>query len=90
MHRLLLAAAHKSEAMLKADFRGQSTLIVHALQQGLLSKSAATVTLVHVYDGMLDIVRRTASHVVLLLCAECSAEQAPVLNIDSITTRCVK
>ena len=41
------------------------------------------VTLVHAYDGILGIISRTAGEKVLLLLAECFAEQAPVLNTDS-------
>ena len=77
---LLQAAVHQSEAMLTADFRGKKTVTVNALQSALSSKSAATITLVHAYDGILSIVSRTAGEVALLLCAECSAEQAPVLD----------
>ena len=68
--------------MLTADFRGQETVIVNALQSALSPKSTATVTQVHAYDGILSIVSRTAGEVALLLCAECSAEQAPVLDTD--------
>ena len=60
----------------------KKTVTVNALQSALSSKSAATVTLVHAYDGVLSTVSRTAGQVALLLCAECSAEQAPVLDTD--------
>ena len=83
---LLLAAVHQSEAMLTAGFRRQKIATVNALQSALSSKSAATVTLVHAYDGILiriiSTVSRTAGEVALLLCAECSAEQAPILVTD--------
>ena len=68
--------------MLTAGFRGKKTVTVNVLQSALSSKSAATVTLVHAYDGILSTVSRTAGQVALLLCAECSAEQAPVLYTD--------
>ena len=68
--------------MLTAGFRGEKTITVNALQSALSSKSAATVTPVHAYDGILSTVSRTAGQVALLLCAECSAEQAPVLDTD--------
>ena len=74
---LLPATVHHSEAMQEAGFRGQNTVIVNALQKALSSKPAATVTLMHAYDGILGIVSRTAGQMVLLLRAECSAEQAP-------------
>ena len=51
-------------------------------QSALSSKSAATVTEVHAYDGILGTVSRTVGEVALLLCAHCSAEQAPVLDTD--------
>ena len=63
--------------MLEAGFRGQNTVIVKALQYALSSKPAATATLMHAYDGILGFVSRTAGQMVLLLRAECSAEQAP-------------
>ena len=70
--------------MLTAGFRGKTTVTVNALQSALSSKSAATVTLVHAhaYDGILRTVSRTAGQVALLLCAECSAEQALILETD--------
>ena len=73
---------HQSEAVLTAGFRSQITVIVNALQKALLSKPAATVTLVRTYDGILGIVSRTAGQIVSLLRAKCSAEQAPVLDTD--------
>ena len=79
---LLLAAMHQSEAMLTAGFRGRKTVTVNALQSALSSKSAATVILVHAYDDIVSTVSRTAGEIALLLCAECSAEQAPVLDTD--------
>ena len=78
----LLAAVHQSEAMLTAGSRGQKTVIVNALQSALSSKSAATVTLLHAYDDILSTVSCTAGEIALLLSAECSAEQAPVLDTD--------
>ena len=78
----MLAAVHQSEAMLTADFRGKTTGTVNALLSALSSKSAAAVTLVLAYDGILSIVSRTAGEVASPLCAECSAEQAPVLDTD--------
>ena len=77
-----LAAVHHSEAILTAGFRGQETVTVNALQSALSSKSAAKITLVHAYDVFSSTVSRTAGEVALLLCAECSAEQAPVLDTD--------
>ena len=43
-------------------------------------KICATVTLMHAHDEMPNVVSRTAGQVALLLCVECSAEQAPVLS----------
>ena len=79
---LLRATVHQTEAMLTAGFRGQKTVIVNALQKALSTKLAATVTLVHAYDGVLGTVSRTAGQIVSLLRAECSAEQAPFLDTD--------
>ena len=77
---LLLATEHQCEAMLKA---GQNTVTFNALySQALSSKPAATITLVRAYDGNLGIVSRTAGQIMLLLRAEGSAEQAPVLETD--------
>ena len=71
---LVLAALHPSEAMLTAGFSGHSTVIVKALQYALLSISAATVTLMHVYEVTVGILSCTAVQVTLLLGVECSAD----------------
>ena len=68
--------------MLTAGFRGKKTVTVNALQSAPSSKSAATVTLVHAYDDILSTVSRTAGQVALLLCANCPAEQALILDTD--------
>ena len=73
---------HQCEAMLTAGFRGRTAVIVNTLQSALLLTCVATVTLVHAYDGMLSNVSRTVGQIALLLHAECSAEQAPVLDTD--------
>ena len=69
---LLLAAVHQSEAMLTAL----------SVSQRYRRMSAATVTLVHAYNDILSTISRTAGDIALLLCAECSAEQAPILGTD--------
>ena len=58
--------------MLTAGFKGQKAVTVNALQSALPSKSAAMVTLVHAYVGILSTVSRNAGEIALLPCAKCS------------------
>lgn len=72
---LLLAAVHRSAAMLTAGFRGQiqsqSTLCIQRYRKDLSQRS-------HWCTHTLNTVSRTTDEVALLLLAERSAERAPV------------
>lgn len=69
---------HQSEAVLTADFRGQS--LGSTVRSSV--KTCCKVTLLHTQDDIPRIVNRTAGQIVLLLRAECSAENVPILDTD--------
>ena len=68
--------------LLTADFLGQRTVRVKALQLALRRLVAALVPPTHAFDGVLGLAGCTASQIELSLYTNCSAKQGLVLDTD--------
>ncbi len=68
--------------LLTTNFLGQRTVRVKALQLALQTISAALVPPTHMYNGVLGLPGRTASHIELSLHMNRSAEHGLLLDTD--------